>query len=116
MGTNISNKITQSLLPGLSHNKNENKVYFAGAMNPLYYVQYEQFIEIKADKMPIGGQSVYIERAYTTHVIDIATPTTIYLCSDGFQDQFGGEQNKKYPKPPGGGDELCDGVPNTVKD
>ncbi len=77
-------------------NKTENKAYFAGAMNPLYYIQNEQFIEIKADKMPIGGQSIYVERAYTTHTVDIAIPTTLYLCSDGFQDQFGGEQNRKY--------------------
>jgi predicted ATPase/serine phosphatase RsbU (regulator of sigma subunit)/GAF domain-containing protein/tRNA A-37 threonylcarbamoyl transferase component Bud32 len=80
----------------LSIHKKENKAYFAGAMNPLYYVQNKQLIEIKADKMPIGGQSVYTKREFTTHSIDISMPTMLYLTSDGFQDQFGGKDDKKY--------------------
>lgn len=36
------------------------------------------------------------ERIYALHEISLATPTCFYLFTDGFQDQFGGEQGKKY--------------------
>jgi len=29
-------------------------------------------------------------------VIDISKPATFYLATDGYRDQFGGEQNKKF--------------------
>ena len=69
---------------------------FAGAKNPLFYVQNGVLYEIKGDKMPIGGEQIEEERIFTNHQVDLSTPTTIYLCSDGYQDQFGGENNKKF--------------------
>lgn len=36
------------------------------------------------------------KRIFTKHCIDISKPTTFYLFSDGYQDQFGGENNKKF--------------------
>lgn len=76
-------------------------VQYAGAMNPLYYVQAGQLHEIKADKMPIGGRR-HKENTYTLHTIPLSTedgepiPTVLYLCSDGFQDQFGGQKGRKF--------------------
>jgi two-component system, sensor histidine kinase LadS len=64
-------------------------------MNPLYYVENQEFKEIKADKIPIGGQAEK-NFAYQKHEIIASSPTTFYLCSDGYQDQFGGENNKKF--------------------
>ncbi len=69
---------------------------FAGAKNPLYYIQENQLHKIKADINSIGGVQIGNELKYTKHSIDISIPTTFYLCSDGFQDQFGGEFNKKF--------------------
>ncbi len=72
----------------------------AGAMNPVYYVplqptpQLNNLEEIKADKKPVGGTKE--ERIFTNHQISFQTPLMVYLCTDGFQDQFGGEKNKKY--------------------
>ncbi len=101
--------------------KQHEVVEFAGAMNPLYILRNEQslvwheqnyqptatetplpvFTEIKGDKLPIGGQVDLEERVYTNHIISLAIdqhhiPTTLYLCTDGYQDQFGGEKNKKF--------------------
>lgn len=82
--------------------KDENRftnLEYAGAMNDLYLVHNEEFKEIKADKKPIGG--LYLnensKRIFTKHSIDLdRNPTTIYLCSDGYQDQFGGENGGKF--------------------
>ncbi len=82
--------------------KDENKfttLEYAGAMNPLYYVCNEEFIEIKADKKPIGGFYTNKNAAqhFTKHTVELGKePTTIYLCSDGYQDQFGGENGRKF--------------------
>jgi ligand-binding sensor domain-containing protein/serine phosphatase RsbU (regulator of sigma subunit) len=73
---------------------------FAGAKNPLYYIQGDRLQEIKGDKLPIGGFYKEYERnrTFTCHVIDISTPTYFYLFSDGYQDQFGEVQRKKFSR------------------
>ncbi len=83
-------------------NPQGTKISYAGAMNPLYYIQNQELIEIKADKTPIGGQIkegfAYQKHEFLPNVTDWKNPQglTIYLCSDGFQDQFGGHSNKKF--------------------
>jgi serine phosphatase RsbU (regulator of sigma subunit) len=72
------------------------KVQYAGAKNPLIYIQNNELHLIKGDKLPIGGEQREQERIFTKHEIAIDSPTTFYLFSDGFQDQFGGEQGKKF--------------------
>ncbi len=75
-------------------------ITYAGAMNPIYYIplqntpEFHSLTEIKADKKPVGGTKE--ERTFTNHEISFETPLMVYLCTDGFQDQFGGEKNKKY--------------------
>ena len=69
---------------------------FAGAKNPLVYIQDKQLNLIKGDKVPIGGEQRESIRSFTSHYISLAHPTTLYLFSDGFQDQFGGSHNKKF--------------------
>lgn len=82
--------------------KKQKTLTYSGAINPLYYVQNNdagkpEFVEIKATKRPIGGfQREEGERYFEKHVIDISKPTTFYLSTDGYRDQFGGENNKKF--------------------
>ncbi len=71
------------------------KMQFAGAMNPLYIIRNEKFTELKADKMPIGIYHTEKE-SFTNHNIDIQNGDIFYLFSDGFIDQFGGIENKRY--------------------
>jgi serine phosphatase RsbU (regulator of sigma subunit) len=78
---------------------------YSGAMNPLYIVKNkidnaQEFIEIKADKYAIGG-ILSKERiaTFTKHDIDLTekdTNYTIFIASDGYQDQFGGEKGSKF--------------------
>ena len=69
---------------------------FAGAKNPLVYIQNNEVFSIKGDKSPIGGSQLEEERIFTLNEVDISIPTKVFLFSDGFQDQFGGENGKKY--------------------
>ncbi len=76
--------------------KNENLLEFAGAKGQLVYIQQGVLQHIKGDKMPIGGEQREKERKFTEHIVHIASPTHFYLFSDGFQDQFGGEEGRKF--------------------
>ncbi len=93
-------------------NKKHMKLHYAGAYNPLYLyrnkvlpapsddicaIEFEthNLFEIKADKMPIG---IHISEkdGFTNHELDIKPGDTIYIFSDGFVDQTGGESSKKF--------------------
>ncbi|SFF46039.1 tetratricopeptide repeat protein [Thermoflexibacter ruber] len=76
--------------------KNNANIEYAGANNPIYIVHNQQLTDIKADKMPVGGEQRGRERFFTKHNFPLVEGTTIYLFSDGFQDQFGGPENKKF--------------------
>jgi len=84
----------------IQHHK--KKVDFAGAKNPLFYVQNNQIFEIKGSRKSIGGrQSSRLQLKYgdyERHTIDIDQPTVFYLASDGYPDQFGGVEGKKFSK------------------
>ena len=76
-------------------NRVSKKMTFAGARSPLVYFQGNKIQTIKGDKISIGGADNTI-REFTNHYLDITESTTVYLYSDGFQDQFGGPKNKKF--------------------
>ena len=78
------------------YDKAEKTIEYAGAMNPLYYVENEEFKEIKATKMPIGGYQKEDSRNFEKHTIKITSPTMFYMCTDGYQDQFGGIKDTKF--------------------
>jgi len=67
---------------------------FSGAKNPMIYVQNGEVQQIKGDKYGIGGKSD--DHKFTTHTLDVNQPTWVYLFSDGYIDQFGGEQGRKF--------------------
>ncbi len=76
------------------------KLMYAGAMNPMYYVQNGEFVEIKATKRAIGEKSLTEgeKRLFESNEVIFRKQdeVSIYLFSDGFQDQFGGENDRKY--------------------
>lgn len=93
--------------------KNNRELHFSGANNPLYIIRNKskkterqlepfhamdngeyQLFEIKGDKQPIG---IYWEETnFTNHSVKLQEDDAIYLFSDGFVDQFGGENRKKF--------------------
>jgi len=70
-----------------SLNTKNRTLQFAGANNSLYLIRNKQFIEYKADKMPIGLYPK--EKPFTTQIINVEQNDVFYICSDGFEDQFG---------------------------
>jgi len=76
--------------------KEKKILEFAGAKNPLIYIQNNELKIIKGDITSIGGEQNEVRRSFTSHTINISQPTTFYLFSDGYQDQFGGKKGKKF--------------------
>lgn len=75
---------------------NNKVVEFSGAKNPLVYVANDEVFRIRGDKESIGGGMGYMENDFTTHSIQIQHPTWFYMFSDGFIDQFGGADGRKF--------------------
>jgi serine phosphatase RsbU (regulator of sigma subunit) len=94
-------------------NKTTKELHYAGANNPLYVIRNKELAvngelaqyasvenddyrlyELKGDKQPVGVH--WEESSFTTHSIFLKEQDTFYLFSDGFVDQFGGENRKKY--------------------
>ncbi len=71
-----------------------NSVEFSGAKNSLYYFQNRELHTITGNREAIGGDN--LSRDFKKHEIPNISGTTIYLCSDGLQDQFGGDKGKKF--------------------
>ena len=68
---------------------------YAGAYRPLWLIRNNQIITIKADKYPIGGLQLERKDSFTNHEIQLQKNDTIYIFSDGYADQFGGEHGQK---------------------
>jgi serine phosphatase RsbU (regulator of sigma subunit) len=72
----------------------KKKLQWAGANNPLWILRNGEILEIKADKQPVGKSPS--QQPFTNHIIDLFDGDTIYIFTDGYQDQFGGPKGKKY--------------------
>ena len=68
---------------------------YAGAYNPVFIVRNKELIELKADKMPIGIHAVKVDKGFTNKDFQLEKNDMVYLFSDGYVDQFGGEKGKK---------------------
>lgn len=79
-------------------NKAMTKLEFSGAFNPLYLVRDNNLIELKADHFSIGADigSDAPPKIFSNHSVDLMPGDMIYMFSDGYADQFGGPEGKKY--------------------
>ncbi len=78
-------------------NPERTTLNFAGGYNPLYVVRNNELIVYKANSFSIGGYDFIPkeQRAFTNHSLSILPGDCVYLFSDGYADQFGGEKGKK---------------------
>jgi len=74
-------------------------IEFAGAYNPLYLIRNGELIEVKADKMPVGIHLTEKD-SFTLNTIEFKKDDCIYIFSDGYVSQFGGEYDRKYMAKP----------------
>jgi len=106
----ILNKMNEYVVSTLKQEETENQdgmdmslcvidkiaktVDFAGAKNPLVYIQNDELFQVKADKQSIGGHQA--GKLFTKTTVRYDSPTWFYLFSDGYQDQFGGNAERKF--------------------
>lgn len=75
--------------------KEQKQVSFAGAMSPMYLVRENEIITYKGDRLAIGYPTEG-DKNYTCQKFNLEKEDIIYLFSDGYADQFGGEEGKKF--------------------
>ena len=69
---------------------------FAGAYNSIYVVRNGELFIYKADRFPIGMSSQQGKKTFQNQTVDIQPGDMIYMSSDGYADQFGFQDGKKY--------------------
>lgn len=74
----------------------DQTVLFAGAYRPLYWLQKGNLTVLNGDRQPIGGSQHGNYRKFTCHQVSYSAGDRIYLFSDGYVDQFGGPDNRKF--------------------
>ncbi len=77
-------------------NLNTREVEYAGAHRPLYVMRNGVMEEIKGNKFPIGGGIFKNQTNFTTTKLQLNKGDSIYFSSDGYPDQFGGPEGRKF--------------------
>lgn len=72
------------------------QVTYAGAFRPMFFLSGDTLERISGNKFPIGGSTLDLDRRFTNHKRFLNKGDRIYLFSDGYADQFGGENGKKF--------------------
>jgi serine phosphatase RsbU (regulator of sigma subunit) len=65
------------------------KLQWAGANNPLWVIRSKELLEFKPNKQPVGHFENRVP--FQTHEMELQREDVLYLFSDGYADQFGGE-------------------------
>jgi serine phosphatase RsbU (regulator of sigma subunit) len=80
----------------LSIDLKTKEIKFCGAVRPLYYFDQDGFKSIKSGMYSIGGIKSVNEELFASQTFKPAGKSMLYLFSDGYADQFGGPQGKKF--------------------
>ena len=80
----------------IAFNKKNFTLEFAGAFNPMYLVRKGEVIVYRGDRFPIGMTTTDEKKNFTNQLVDIQPGDMVYMCSDGYADQFGSPDVKKY--------------------
>lgn len=107
----ILNKVRKEIIKSLNPNGNEGvndgmdcvlckfdfrykTLQYSAANNSFYIIRNNKIITCKADKMPVG-LGIKTD-SFTTNTVQLQENDIVYMFTDGFPDQFGGEKNKKF--------------------
>jgi len=105
LNVEVSKSIIQSQEKGITdgmdlaliaYNRKKFTLEYAGAYNPLYLVRNGEVIMYKGDRFPIGMASMEQKKNFTNVNVEIKPGDMIYMCSDGYADQFGSSDGKKF--------------------
>ncbi|CAG7581448.1 MAG: putative serine phosphatase [uncultured marine phage] len=78
------------------YDNDTGELVFGGANQKIFLVRNKKLTKIKGAPYPIGGWQIEDVRTYPTRSFKMKKGDVLYIGSDGFQDQFGGERDKKY--------------------
>jgi ligand-binding sensor domain-containing protein/serine phosphatase RsbU (regulator of sigma subunit) len=92
--TNVADGMDLSLV---CFNSKKNTLEFAGAYNSLFLIRDGKLIEYPANRFSIG-RNTGPDNEFSNHEVSILPDDMIFLCSDGFEDQFGGINGKKFKR------------------
>jgi len=76
--------------------KENNILQYAGAFSDLYLIRDSKVTEIKGDRYSVGMGNDTSRQFFSSHYIPIHPNDMIYIFTDGYVDQFGGPDGKKY--------------------
>jgi len=82
----------------LYYNKAEKIIKFSGAETPLFIVKNDELTLIKGDRHSIGYKKSDVEFKFKEHNIKIEKGMQVYLTTDGYIDQNGGEKGFPFGK------------------
>ncbi|GAB4408522.1 MAG: hypothetical protein OHK0053_35260 [Microscillaceae bacterium] len=71
-------------------------IHYAAAHNPLYYVRKNQLYEVKGSRYSVGSSQYGEKKIFKLHSIPVQKGDVFYIFTDGFQDQFGEQAQRKY--------------------
>jgi len=78
----------------------KGELIYAGALSPIYLVNNDSIEIIEPDVQSIGGMNYLLHKdkeiVFNEKRISITKGSCLYLFTDGYMDQFGGEKNKKF--------------------
>ncbi|MES2838376.1 MAG: SpoIIE family protein phosphatase [Bacteroidota bacterium] len=76
----------------------QNKsLLFAGAFRPFYLIRNNELTEFSGSKYPVGFYSG-VTKTFETINLKLEYNDQLYFFTDGYIDQFGGENDKKFTK------------------
>ncbi|MCU4175847.1 ligand-binding sensor domain-containing protein [Carboxylicivirga sp. N1Y90] len=78
------------------YDRSKGLIEFAGAMNPLYIIHDNEINNYKGNRFPIGYMSADSTSLFTKQEIKVERGDIVYMFSDGYADQFGGPEGKKF--------------------
>lgn len=76
--------------------KTTNTLEYSGANNPLYIISDEKLMVVKPSRMTVGSIEDPDKEFFINHTLQVKKGDCIYIFSDGYVDQFGGNDNKKF--------------------
>ena len=80
----------------ISIDTKRREILFSGAHHPMYLVRKGELLEYKGDRFSLGTLYTGAEKEFTTHQVFYQKDDILYLFTDGYPDQIGGVERKKY--------------------
>ena len=76
--------------------RKNNILEYAGAKHPLLLIENGNLCKIEADRVSIGGILKKDDHRFHNHTFELSKISDFYIYTDGFRDQYGGNDFKRF--------------------